>query len=174
MHTHKHKHVLTLPFIAPTHSDWVGNVTFTYTVSDGKTNDTGTVTLVVVPPPQVLVAKDDYYVGEFNTPLDIGIDRSILANDGPSPTGGTLRMTDIIVDVSPADGKLTQVVLANGTFRFTPADGFYGNTSFVYSEPRPQGFCSFFLGFAQWSRCAHNHRFYPTCVRHAACTLMPT
>lgn len=87
---------------------------------------------VIIPAPGALAAADDYYVGVYNTPRVVSGSESILLNDGPSPTNATLAITRVLANMSAADGTLTALDLAVGTFIFTPARGFRGNTSFVY------------------------------------------
>ena len=81
--------------------------------------------------PPRLWARDDYYAcPAYNTNRTVGASEDILGNDGPSVLGGTITINNITRDVAPSDGVLTEVDLAAGTFVFTPARGFTGNTTF--------------------------------------------
>jgi hypothetical protein len=87
--------------------------------------------------PPRLVARDDFYAcSAYNTNRTVVSSESIFGNDGPSPTGGAISMRNITRDVPPAHGVLTDVDLAAGTFTFTPARGFRGNTTFEYGACR--------------------------------------
>ncbi|MDY7228677.1 Ig-like domain-containing protein [Hyalangium rubrum] len=101
-----------------------GTTSFTYTVSDGTSTDTATVTVSVTPvndPPDAV--NDAFTVGEDSaaTMLDV------LANDTSAPdTGETLTVTQV---TQPADGTVT--FTADGV-TFTPNANFNGTTSFTY------------------------------------------
>ena len=134
-------HLLTLPLprlraLLFTRSRFSGNVTFTYTVSDGVSPDTAnaTVTLVIATPNSLPVV-DDAYSSDYNAPIVVStLATGLLSNDGPSPTGGALAVSAITVNVSASAGTLSQVDLSQGTFVFTPVRGFRGPATFKYSE----------------------------------------
>lgn len=93
-----------------------------------------TVTLVI-PEPSALQSADDYYVGDYNTPLVINLTADgILANDGVGRAGADVDVVQVVADVNPAFGNLTSLDLREGVFVFTPTRGFRGNATFRYSE----------------------------------------
>ena len=113
-----------------------GDDTFTYTISDGNGGtDTATVSItvaeeVVVPPPpppppvnEAPDALDDAVSTEFGTPVS----GSVLPNDS-DPEGDALTITG---NTEPANGSL--VFNADGTFTYTPSDGFSGDDTFTYT-----------------------------------------
>jgi VCBS repeat-containing protein len=94
-------------------------VTFTYTV-DGRTA-TGTITLINGLP----VAGDDLahtYQGQ-------AVKINVLANDTDPDTGDALSVIEGIL--TPKNGTL--VLNEDGTFTYTPDEGFLGDDSFTYS-----------------------------------------
>lgn len=111
-----------------------GTAVFPYTITDAGTglNASAYVHITIMPPAGALPATDDYYVGVYNTPRLVNATEGILRNDGPGPTNGTLVVHRIITAPPTADGNVTQLHNATGSFVFTPARGFSGNTSFVY------------------------------------------
>ena len=125
-------HILRCAPPRPPRSGFFGKVTFIYTIEDKFWDDTATVTLTI-PEPSPVAAVDDFYVGQYNTPLVLAMPKSILANDGPASAGGKLEFVEVMVDVPAADGTLDWI-RPNGTFHFTPTRGFRGNTTFTYRE----------------------------------------
>lgn len=123
----------------PARSSFYGNVTFQYTINDGVSPDnaTATVTLVIAPPP--LAAADDYYEGPYNAALEVNATLGFLTNDGPARSATAIAGINVTAGVSPADGNLTAVDMATGSFTFMPARGFRGNTTFKYSAQRALG-----------------------------------
>jgi Ca2+-binding RTX toxin-like protein len=113
-------------------SGFSGNASFNYTLSDGKANTTGNVTVGVTNTPPV--AGTDSVTTQQNTPLTIKT-ADLLANDSDA-NGDPLTITG----VSTATGG-TAVLNNNGTptnssddfISFTPADDFTGSASFSYS-----------------------------------------
>lgn len=106
---------------------YVGNDSFTYTVTDsrGETSNPGTVTVTMVTtaPP---VAVADTAHAEPNTPATI----SVLAND-TAASGTALVPGSIVITSGPAHG--TAVPQSNGTVIYTPASGYLGADSFAYT-----------------------------------------
>jgi VCBS repeat-containing protein/parallel beta-helix repeat protein len=101
-----------------------GTDTFTYQAKDvDGTSNMATVTLTVNG--QVPVANNDTYAVSANTTLTISAP-GVLANDTDAendPLTATLAG-------APAHGTLT--LNANGSFSYTPANGFTGTDSFLY------------------------------------------
>jgi uncharacterized repeat protein (TIGR01451 family)/uncharacterized protein (TIGR03382 family) len=102
-----------------------GEVTFTYTVSDGRGGtDTATVTVNVTRGNTTPVANDDTLVVNEDAPSTVV---PVLANDTTDP-GEVLTVTAV---TQPAAGGT--VVLENGQVRFTPAPNFSGEVTFTYT-----------------------------------------
>ncbi|MGH6952521.1 MAG: Ig-like domain-containing protein, partial [Vitreimonas sp.] len=106
---------------------FVGNASFTYTVSDGQTTDTGTVTVAVLNLNSPPVATDD----AFEIPEDLPeISFSVLAND-TDPDSDSLVVTAVtpashgIVDFNPA--------ISLTTVRYVPQQRFQGIDTFTYT-----------------------------------------
>jgi len=106
---------------------------FPYTITDEGTGLNATAYVhITIPPPALLPAVDDYYVGVYNTPRVVNVSEGILRNDGPGPTNGTLTAPRVLTPPPTAHGNVTGLNSTTGGFVFTPTRGFSGNTSFVY------------------------------------------
>jgi Bacterial Ig domain len=107
-------------------SGFTGNATFTYRANTaaGGQSAPATVTITVNPPPAPTAANDSYNT-PFNTALNVAAP-GVLANDNANG-GGTLTAT---LNTGPASGTLA--LNANGSFSYTPANGFTGNATFTY------------------------------------------
>jgi uncharacterized protein (TIGR03382 family) len=105
--------------------DFVGNVVFTYTVSDGTAMSTATVTVTVTPVNDPPDAVDD----SFTVAEDSGANvLNVLANDTSAPdTGETLTITAV---TQPAGGTVT---FTGSNVSFTPATNFTGTATFTYT-----------------------------------------
>ncbi len=98
--------------------------TFTYTVTDGNGGtDTATVTISVVVANSPPDAVDDAFTGGFNQPIT----DNVLDNDS-DPDGDTLK---VIGNSNPFNGTVT--IAEDGTFTYTPNQGFSGNDGFTYT-----------------------------------------
>jgi hypothetical protein len=106
---------------------FVGDTSFTYSVSDGLGGfDTATVTLHVTnAAPQ---AVDNHYSMRANTSLSIPATTGLLGNDTDAD-GDPLRVS--VVNITDLQGTLTPYI--DGRFNFTPVAGFTGTTSFSYT-----------------------------------------
>ncbi len=109
-----------------------GTDSFTYTVSDGQlTSEPATVQINVEAPPAgsntAPVVQDDSYTVAANQPLQVAVDAGVLANDTDAE-GNTLNAT--IAD-APDSGSLT--FTGDGSFTYTPLEGFNGTDSFTYT-----------------------------------------
>ncbi|MCC4214375.1 Ig-like domain-containing protein, partial [Leeuwenhoekiella parthenopeia] len=107
-----------------------GQDSFEYTVCDNgdpQACATGTVTIeVIADTGNTTVANDDAYYGEINTPV-VG---NVLTNDS-DPEGQTQTVdTSVSPIVAPSNG--TVVINSDGTFTYTPNDGFTGTDQFTY------------------------------------------
>ncbi len=103
---------------------------FTYTVTDGITSCTATVTIRVLggtPPQEAPVCQDDSYNTDWDTQLVIDAATGLLANDH-DPNGDALAA--YIAD-APAHGTVS--INADGSFVYTPEPYWAGQVSFVYS-----------------------------------------
>ncbi|MGB3557991.1 MAG: Ig-like domain-containing protein, partial [Geitlerinemataceae cyanobacterium] len=112
--------------------DFSGTDTFTYTITDGTSSDTATVTIDVrqPPPPNNLpIANNDNLV--INQGTSVPID--VLANDS-DPDGDTLTLVSFTNPNS--QGTLT---LAGSVLTYTPPPNFIGNDGFQYIVQDSQG-----------------------------------
>lgn len=109
--------------------NWCGTDNYNYTVTDGALTDTAKVTITVNCVNDPPVANDDYYSTDVNTELVIPA-LGVLAND-TDPDGDPLEVYMHETDVtSPANGTLA--INENGSFTYTPNDGFCGEDTFTY------------------------------------------
>ncbi len=102
---------------------------FTYTVTDGRSSCTATVTINVLggtPPQEAPVCQDDSYSTDWDTQLVIDAP-GLLGNDS-DPNGDALAA--FIAD-APAHGSVA--VNQDGSFVYTPEPYWSGQVSFVYS-----------------------------------------
>ncbi|MBI2783817.1 MAG: tandem-95 repeat protein, partial [Gammaproteobacteria bacterium] len=96
--------------------------TYTYTVDDGtSTSNTATVTVTVAP-----VAVDDEYNTAFETPLTVPAGTGVLVGD----FGSSLSVQAPRPISGPSNGTLT--LNADGSFTYTPSNGFAGDDTFTY------------------------------------------
>ncbi|PHS01326.1 MAG: hypothetical protein COA80_02365, partial [Leeuwenhoekiella sp.] len=107
-----------------------GQDSFEYTVCDNgdpQACATGTVTIeVIADTGNTTVANDDAYYGELNSPVS----GNVLDNDS-DPEGQTQTVdTSVSPIVGPANGSV--VINSDGTFTYTPNDGFTGTDQFTY------------------------------------------
>ncbi|WP_152552562.1 cadherin-like domain-containing protein, partial [Mangrovibacter sp. MFB070] len=103
-------------------SGYLGNDSFTYTVTSNGTTETATVTINVVDLNHAPVAGND----SATTAEDTAITVNVLANDTDAD-GDTLTITS----ASASHG--TVVINANGTLTYTPSANFYGTDSVTYT-----------------------------------------
>ena len=102
-----------------------GTTGYTYTVSDGMGGtDTATVTFNVMN--TAPVARDDRYSVHAGLPLVVM--PGVLGNDADADLDALFVSS---YDASGLDGSL--VLLADGSFSFTPTAGFAGSTAFTYT-----------------------------------------
>ena len=99
---------------------FVGDTTFTYTITDGDETAVATVTVTVVD--GRFVAVDDDVATDGETPVDVGV----LDND-LNPDGDPVVVT---LGTPSPDGTAT---VDGSVIRFVPGDGFKGVTTFTYT-----------------------------------------
>jgi len=102
------------------------NDSFTYTVSDGTTSTTATVTLVIDPVNDAPTGNADSYVIINNTTLSVATSGGVLANDSDAEAD---TLTAVLV-TAPGNGTLT--LQSDGSFVYTADSGFNGTDSFEY------------------------------------------
>ncbi len=103
-----------------------GSDSFTYTLLDPSgESDTAIVNINILPVNDAPIAADDAFNGEIGQEI-FG---NVLANDSDID-GDILRVVDTIV-ISAQGGFIN--IAENGDFTYTPAPGFYGGDSFVYT-----------------------------------------
>jgi len=109
-------------------ADYTGSDTFTYKANDGKSDSNiATVTIAVSPVNDAPVAVNDLYSVDKNKILVLTPALGVLAND-KDVDGDSIYVT--LVD-GPASGTL--LLLADGSFTFTPVTGFTGIVTFTYT-----------------------------------------
>ena len=107
---------------------FTGTDQFTYEVNDGNGGtDTATVELIVNEINSNPIAVDDFYDTPENTPLIINPSEGILSND-TDPEGDLLTIT-FNENVENGNLELNQ---QDGSFSYTPNDGFTGTDQFTY------------------------------------------
>lgn len=105
--------------------DFHGDDTFTYEVSDGEATDQGTVRMTVNPINDAPAAVDDAYtVGEGET-LSVAAP-GVLDND--TDVDGDPLTASVVTQ--PSSGTLN--LNEDGSFLYTPSDGFSGEDAFTY------------------------------------------
>lgn len=122
---------------------YVGVDTFTYIANDGNSDSNpATVTITIIAPP---VANGDSYTASRSTvnfPNALVVSNPQLGLLGNDTDPAQLSLT-AIVDSLPTDGVLTAYVngpvllvgdLFDGTFVYTPNNGFFGHDSFTYHD----------------------------------------
>jgi gliding motility-associated-like protein len=111
---------------------FTGTATFTYQVCNqfGQCS-TATVTITIGQPP---VAVDDTY----NTGTGIPVNGNVGTND-QNPSGGATTFTLVSGGTATQNGTL--VLNPDGTFTYTPNNGFVGTVTFTYQICNPVG-CS--------------------------------
>ncbi|MEL6401536.1 MAG: Ig-like domain-containing protein, partial [Cyanobacteria bacterium J06626_4] len=100
-----------------------GEDSFTYTVSDGEAETTGTVAVTVNNVNEAPVAVDD----TITTDEDVAIDVPVLSNDTDAD-GDTLTVTAV---GTATNGEA--VINEDGTVTYTPTTGFSGEDTFTYT-----------------------------------------
>ncbi|NUQ65944.1 MAG: tandem-95 repeat protein, partial [Pirellulales bacterium] len=106
---------------------FIGDDVFTYVASDGQAeSNVATVTISVVAANEAPTAEDDSYSVDAGLVLAI-TENGVLTNDIDSD-GDALAAT--LID-GPSHGTL--VLNTDGSFEYTPAEGFVGNDSFTYA-----------------------------------------
>ena len=103
---------------------FVGTDTFTYTISDGVTTDTATITISVLN--EAPVAMDDEYSVRANQVLSVAAP-GLLANDTDAD-GDTLIVQSL---TSPQHGGIA--AFPDGSLFYTPNTGFVGTDTFTYT-----------------------------------------
>ena len=104
---------------------FVGVVTVVYVVCAGANAcDTATLTITVTPTNRAPIANDDSNSTYKNNPVS----GTIITNDS-DPDGNTLTINTLPV-TNPTNG--TVVINPNGTFTYTPQNGFVGRDTFTY------------------------------------------
>src|SRR5690606_28561399 len=107
--------------------NYFGTDSFTYIVTDGSdSSEPIQVTLTVNPVNDEPEIVEDVYTVPVGTSLVVGADEGLLANDH-DVEGDALTATVIN---GPQHGTLTWN--ADGSFTYTPDDGFEGPDSFTY------------------------------------------
>ncbi|MBW7850630.1 MAG: tandem-95 repeat protein [Rhodospirillales bacterium] len=106
--------------------NYFGSDSFSYVVSDGKTeSETASVSITVTPMPDVPLADDDSYSTRQGVPLSVDAG-GVLSNDA-DVDGDPLSA---VLVSGPSHGSLS--LDGDGGFVYTPDLGFFGEDSFSY------------------------------------------
>ncbi|MEM9345867.1 MAG: Ig-like domain-containing protein [Planctomycetota bacterium] len=117
-------------------SGFVGEQSFTFTVSDGNGSNheaTSTVTIELVT--GLVVVADDSYTGRTNVTIPVSAETGVLANDAnllDLPL--TIETPSIVTD----EGVVVSLA-ADGSFNYTPLPGFEGEDRFRYTVSDASG-----------------------------------
>ena len=104
-----------------------GTEVISYTIGDGNDGSaTADITITVNPVNDVPVANNDRYATAFNSPLMVATLAGVLVNDTDVENDA---LTAIVQD-QPDNGAVT--LNPDGSFTYTPDDGFTGTDSFTY------------------------------------------
>ncbi|MCV7367111.1 tandem-95 repeat protein [Mycolicibacterium duvalii] len=103
-------------------TDYHGDDTFTYTVSDGTATDTATVAVTITPTNDAPVAAADTASTAEDTPTVI----DVLAND-TDPDGDTHTISKVS---TPGHGT---AVVTDGKITYTPDANYHGDDTFTYT-----------------------------------------
>lgn len=103
-------------------ADFNGTDSFEYEACDGEFCTPAAVTITLNPVNDVPVATNDFYDVPFETPFT----DNVLSND--NDIDGDVLFIGVIV--GPASGVLS--IDPDGTFTYTPDNGFFGTDSFTY------------------------------------------
>ncbi len=110
-------------------ANYNGADSFTYTVSDGETDDTATVTVTIGAANDAPVAADDSASTTEDNPISV----SVLGND-TDPENDTLEVSAV---TQGANGAVQHT--RSGTAIYTPAANFHGTDSFTYTASDGNG-----------------------------------
>jgi len=110
-----------------------GDVSFSYTITDGEFSDQGNVDLTIEEKNDAPVAADDTATVLENEDVDV----DVLANDTDENAGDTLIVTAVggqaISEGSSVDLGDATVTLTGGLLNVDPDEGFFGDLSFTYA-----------------------------------------
>jgi hypothetical protein len=109
-------------------SNFFGDETFSYTVSDGTGDDTAMVTVRVAPMNDDPTAVNDVFTVTEDA---VSIALTVLANDLMTPDSGETLQVLSFSGLS-AGGTLT-IPVAKDRLLYTPADNFFGTETFTYT-----------------------------------------
>ncbi|PKQ62751.1 hypothetical protein BZG02_11115 [Labilibaculum filiforme] len=111
-------------YIYTPNPDFNGIDTFTYTIEDADGDqDTATVSITVNPVNDTPIAVNDTNTVDEDTPVSANVlDNDTNLGDGP---------VTVVSNTDPANG--TVVVNADGTYTYTPDEGFFGTDTFEYT-----------------------------------------
>ncbi|MGH3788183.1 MAG: tandem-95 repeat protein [Pseudonocardiaceae bacterium] len=107
-----------------------GGFSFTYRANDGTLDsaNTATVRITVTAVNDAPVAVADAYQTDVETPLTVPAP-GVLSNDTDTDTEGSALTA--VLGTAPANGTLT--LNTNGSFSYTPREGFNGPDTFTYT-----------------------------------------
>jgi VCBS repeat-containing protein len=103
-----------------------GPDSFTYTISDGNSTDSATVSVTVSPVNDAPLAQNDSYSTNEDTPLAVNASSGLLSNDADIDN----HILAAVLVNGPANGALS--LNPDGSFTYTPNGNFFGTDSFSY------------------------------------------
>ncbi len=119
-------------FVYTPDEHFFGTDTFTYqAIDDDGASEIVTVTIDVTAVNDAPVAVDDAYLVQEDGELVVSIASGVLANDEDVDDDVSTLVVTKLTDPDPSEGEVT--LNPDGSFTFTPADGFTGSTTFTYS-----------------------------------------
>ena len=107
--------------------DFVGTAVIPYTTTNGTDTDTATLYLTTFPV-NTIASEDDFNNTPFETPVSSDVSTNDVDQEGDNQT---FTLDGANGGMDPADGSVT--LNQNGSYTYTPANGFSGETSFEYS-----------------------------------------
>ncbi|MCA9215514.1 MAG: lamin tail domain-containing protein [Planctomycetales bacterium] len=107
-------------------ADYFGEDSFTYSAFDSRPSATATVTINVTPVNDAPTASPDAYFGDLGEPIVAELAAGLLANDSDIDSASL----SAVVVAGPTNGTLD--LNPNGTFIYTPNEGFDGLDVFTY------------------------------------------
>ncbi len=108
--------------------DFIGTADIPYTATDGADTDDATLYLTILPSSNTIASEDDFNNTPFETPVSADVSTNDVDQEGDNQT---FTLDGANGGMDSADGSVT--LNSDGSYTYTPAIGFSGETSFEYS-----------------------------------------
>ena len=108
---------------------FAGFETFTYTITDGRAFATTTVGVTVNTPPEPIQEPQTEFFADLNTSITLSILDNFTDADGDT--------LSILFESTTGEGGA--IALVNGSLEYTPASGFVGDDTFIYTVSDSRG-----------------------------------